>query len=67
VLSRVVAVKIQYLVSVRFLTVDLCVNRAVVSSCQQNVKESKLVVTFFFFFREFYIFCSIVDSKCKMS
>ena len=43
-LSRVVAVKIQYLVSVRFLTVDLCVNRAVISSCQQNVKESKLVV-----------------------
>jgi hypothetical protein len=51
----VVAVKIQYFVSVRFLTVDLSVNRAVISSCQQNVKESKLVVIFFFF-REFYIF-----------
>ena len=41
-----VAVKIQYLVSVRYLTVDLCVNRAVISSCQQNVKERKLVRLF---------------------
>ena len=60
-LSRVVAVKSLYLVSVRFLTVDLCVNRAVISFCEQNVKESKLVV-FLLFLREFYVFYSVVDS-----
>ena len=53
------------MVSVRFLTVDLCVNCAVISSCQQNVKESKLVVTSSSFVN--FIFSVVLFIVCKMS
>ena len=60
-----VAVKIQYLVSVRFLTVDLYVNRAVISSCQQNVKESNWLLSSSSFVN--FIFSVVLFIVCKMS
>ena len=48
-----------------FLSINLCLYCTVFISCLQDVKESKLVVLFFFLC-EFDVVCRVVNCICKM-
>ena len=50
-----------------FLSINLCLYCTVFSSCKQDVKESKLVILFFFLISEFDVVCSVVKRGFHIS